>query len=67
MQIDKLKLQIAMARCKMNNTNLAKATGLSRSCICNVQREGAKCKVENVGLIAEALNCDVTDIILMQE
>ena len=65
MQIDTLKLQIAMARNKMSNTKLCDVTGLSKNTICRMQKEGAKCKTESVGLIAEALNCDVTDIILM--
>lgn len=65
MQIDSLKMQIAMARCKMDNAELAKVTGLSKNTVVRMQHNNPECKPVNVGIIASSLNCDVTDIILM--
>lgn len=62
MKISKKKLEIAMARAKMNRNELAKKANMPVPTICNVYRRGT-CKPKTAGKIAETLKCDVTEII----
>lgn len=67
MQIDSFRLQIEMARNKMDNAKLAKAVGLSKNTICRMQHNNPECKPVNLGMVADALGVDVINLILMQE
>lgn len=62
MNIDKNKLDIAMARTKLNKTKLAEKAGIPVTTVCSMySREIGK--PENIGRIADALGVDVTEII----
>lgn len=62
MKTSKEKMQLALARAKMQSQQLSKLTGISRSSIGRMIR-GAECKPFNVGIVAEALGVDVTELI----
>ena len=62
MKISKCKLEIAMARAKINRNDLAEKLGLPISTICNVYSRGT-CKPATAGRLAAALGCDITEII----
>lgn len=62
MKVSKAKLEIAMARAKLNRNELAAKAKMPVPTICNVYNRGT-CKPATVGKIAEALGCDVTDIL----
>lgn len=62
MKTNNMKMQIALARAKMSSSQLSEATGISRASVGRMIR-GAECKPFNVGIIAEALGVDVTDLI----
>ena len=66
MKTNNMKMQIALARAKMSSSDLSEATGISRTSIGRMIG-GAECKPFNVGIVAEALGVDVTDIIDMEE
>lgn len=63
MKINKKKLQIAMARKKMTNASLARATGITPQTVGNMLRGCCDTSLPTVGKVAEALGVDVTDII----
>lgn len=61
-KVSKAKLEIAMARAKLNRNELAEKAEMPLSTICTVVKRGT-CKPGTVGKIAEALGVDVTEII----
>lgn len=63
MKLDKKKIQIAMARKKMTNASLARATGIAPQTVGNMLRGCCDTSLPTVGKVAEALGVDVTDII----
>ncbi len=62
MKVNKKKLEIAMARAKLNRNELAKKANMPVPTICNVYSRGT-CKPGTVGKIAAALGVDVTEIL----
>lgn len=62
MKTNKLKMQIALARAKMSSSELSEITGISRASIGRMIR-GAECKPFNIGIVADALKTDVTELI----
>lgn len=62
MKISKKKLEIAMARAKLNRNELAEKAGMPVPTICTVARRES-CKPGTVGRIADALGVDVTEIL----
>lgn len=62
MKVDKRKLEIAMARAKLNRDMLAEKAGMPIPTVCNVYSRGS-CKPATVGRLAEALGVDVTEIL----
>ena len=62
MNISKEKLEIAMARAKMNRNKLAEKAEMPVSTICNLYTRG-RCKPATAGRIAEALGIDVVEIL----
>ncbi len=65
MKTNNIKMQIALARAKMRSDKLSELTGISRASIGRMIG-GAECKPYNVGLVAEALGVDVTELIDME-
>ena len=66
MKTNNAKMEIALARAKMSSSELSKATGISRASIGRMIT-GAVCKPSNIGIVAEALGVDVTDLIDMEQ
>jgi lambda repressor-like predicted transcriptional regulator len=62
LKVDKRKLEIAMARAKLNKYDLAAKAGMPIPTVGNVYTRGT-CKPATVGRIAEALGIDVTEIL----
>lgn len=62
MKISKAKLDIAMARAKINLHELAKKANMPIPTVSNVSIKGT-CKPATAGRIAEALGVDVTEIL----
>lgn len=62
MRIDEIKLAVIMAKKRLNITQLAKLSGVSRQTI-TYAKAGKRVKVDIVAKLAVALNVDVTDII----
>ena len=62
MKVSKKKLEIAMARAKLNRNDLAEKGEMPVNTICSVYSRGT-CKPGTVGRIAEALGVDVTEIL----
>lgn len=62
MKLDKKKLEIAMARAKLNRDTLAVKSGLPHPTVCTVYSR-CTCKPATAGRIAEALGVDVTEIL----
>lgn len=62
MKINKVKLEIAMARAELNRNTLAEKAELPIPTVCNVYTRGT-CKPATAGRIARALGVDVTEII----
>lgn len=62
MKISREKINVAMARKKMSVTALAKAYGVSRSRI-NIILNQKEVSTTSAGRMAEALGCDVTEIL----
>lgn len=62
MKIDKRKMEIAMARLKLNRDTLAAKANMPIPTVCNVYTRGT-CKPATAGRIAEALEVDVTEIL----
>lgn len=62
MKVNKNKLEIEMARSKLNLTDLAEKTNMPLSSVSNLLRRGA-CKPATLGKVADALNVDVTELL----
>ena len=62
MKISKKKLEIAMARAKLNRNGLAEKSGMPIPSVCNLYRRESR-KPATAGRIAEALGVDVTEIL----
>lgn len=62
LKISKRKLEIAMARAKLNWDTLAKKAEMPIPTVCNVYTRGT-CKPATAGRIAEALGVDATEIL----
>lgn len=62
-QIDTMKLVVAMANKCMTVKELAKATGTSTTCIYKIRR-GYLAKVETIGKICKVLEIDAADLIV---
>ena len=62
MRIDRNKMLIAMARAKLNRSDLAEKAGLTVPIVANTLNRGT-CKPATAGSIAEALGVDVTEIL----
>lgn len=62
MKVDKKKLEIAMARAKLNRDTLAAKAGMPIPTVHNVYSRGT-CKPATLGRISEALGVDVTEIL----
>ena len=63
MKVNKRKLEIAMARAKLNRNELAEKAGLPIPTVCNVLHTRGTDKPKTVGILAEALGVDVTEIL----
>lgn len=62
MKVSKKKLEIAMARAKLNRNDLAEKAEMPANTICSVCSRGTG-KPGTVGKIADALGVDVTEIL----
>lgn len=62
MKLNKMKLNLSMARAKMNLYDLVEKTGMSKNTIAGVFAR-CSCKPATAGKIAEALGVDVLEII----
>lgn len=62
MRIDKIKILVIMAKQDLNQTKLAKNTGMSRGNLSTIIN-GKRCKVETVVKIAKALGVDYSELI----
>lgn len=62
MKIDKVKLELAMARACLNPQDLAKVSGLPAPTV-NGAIRGRGIRPATLGRIAKALDCDPADII----
>lgn len=62
MKLDKRKLEIAMARAKLNRDMLAEKAGLPNPTVCTVYSR-CTCKPYTAGKLADALGVDVTEIL----
>lgn len=62
MKMNPVKYQIAKARARMSTTNMVDQYGLRRATVTRAA-QGKECMPETIGRIAEALSCDVTDLI----
>lgn len=62
MKLNKMKLNLSMARAKMNLYDIAEKTGVSKNTISGVFAR-CSCKPATAGKIAEALGVDITEII----
>lgn len=67
MQIDRRKLDIAMARKSISMPELMDVTGLRRETITCYKPRKRGTRPETVGLIAKALGVDVTEILKDEE
>ena len=67
MRVEKKKLEIAMARAKLNRNTLAEKAGMPIPTLCNVYNTRGTCKPATAGRIAEALGIDVIDILADEE
>ena len=64
MKIDKKKLELAMARKCASIENLSEMTGISVYSLTRLKNGAQKGRTKTVGLIAKALDVDVTEIIV---
>lgn len=64
LKVSQDKVQLAMARKQMNPYDLCSAASISYAAYRRIMKEGS-CKIATLGKIANALSCDVTEIIEM--
>lgn len=62
LKVSQDKVQIAMAREKMNPYDLCSASGISYAAYRQIMKKGS-CKIATLGKLAAALKVDVTEII----
>lgn len=62
MRIDEIKLAVIMARKKLNLTQVAELSGISRATL-SLAKAGKRVKPETAAIIAQALNVDVTELL----
>ena len=62
MKLSRGKMDVILARNGMNYTNLADKTGVTKSAICR-SLKSEKIRTQTAGKIAQALGCDVTEIL----
>lgn len=62
MRFNRTKLEIAMARKKMNQQTLAESSGVSQQRL-SYAMNSQNCRPELLGRLSEALGIDVTEII----
>lgn len=67
MELDLKKLQIAMARKAMGPGELAKKAGLAKTTVCRYINNSRIPATKQIGLIAMALEVDVTEILACEE
>lgn len=67
MKLDLNKVFLAQARACLSVNNLVDKTGLGRTTVSKILNGKAKVTPKTIGLIAKALNVDVTDIITDEE
>lgn len=60
--IDRHKLQAKRIRARMSGPALARRAGLSKATISALERGERGGTPETLGLIADALDCDITDL-----
>lgn len=63
MNLDVLQLKIQMARASMNIADLSIAANLNKNTIASYTSGKRKPTTKALGLLAKALNCDVTDLL----
>lgn len=63
MKLDLNKLKLAQARACLSVNELVNRTGLGRTTISKILNGKVKATPKSIGLIAKALNIDVTEII----
>lgn len=64
MKLDKKKLELAMARKCASIENLSEMTGISVYSLTRLKNGAQRGRTKTVGLIAKALDVDVTEIII---
>lgn len=62
LQISQNKVQVRMAKKCMNPYDLCRSAGISYASYRRIMKEGG-CKIATLGKIAQALECEVTEII----
>lgn len=62
LQISQNKVQLHMAKKCMNPYDLCRSAGISYTSYRRIMKEGG-CKIATLGKIAQALECEVTEII----
>lgn len=62
MRIDEIKLAVIMARQKLNLTQLAELSGISRATL-GLAKAGKRVKPETAAILANALKVDVTELL----
>ena len=64
MKIDKMKMNILMAKQGLNFTELAKVSGVSRATLSYINN-GKNCRIDVVSKIADALGVTIEELIKM--
>lgn len=64
MKIDKMKMNILMAKQGLNFTELAKVSGVSRATLSYINN-GKNCRIDVVSKIADALGVTIEELINM--
>lgn len=67
MRLDFKKVQLAQAQACLSNDDLVAKTGIGRTSISRAINGRIESKPKTIGLIAKALNVDVSEIILNEE
>ncbi|MEA5058045.1 MAG: helix-turn-helix transcriptional regulator [Anaerotignum propionicum] len=62
MRIDEIKLAVIMAKKKLNLTQVAELSGISRATL-SLAKAGKRIKPETAAIIADALKCDVKELL----
>lgn len=66
MKIDLVKLKICQARACLSIDELSEKTRISRTSISKILNGHTTPNIKNAGLIAKALNVDITEIIIKE-